>query len=1620
MGSDASAPADPLARLADALTRATRGMRPTPLELAELLWLARQMEPEPADADPEPTATGAPGPEPAEPPAREPLPQPPAAPPRERPPTPPPQPAPTGPRQAHRAPLHLPSPAPGDTGPYRGLLAPAPPMLRHPLDLQRALRPLKRHADAPAGHRLDEHATADRIARLGASPDWWLPVLRPAKERWLRLNLVYDTGPTMPVWRPLMRELHTALAQSGVFRTVSPVRVTPEGTVHGEGTFGPADGRTVTLVISDCMGPQWRPGPAGGRWEATLRRWCRRMPVAVVQPLPEHLWRDTALPTAPGLLTAPSPAAPAAALAFAPYDGDPARFTGRGTVALPVLEAGPRWLANWAALLTSAGGSGVPGSAAPLGSHPAPETRTDLGRLSPEELVLRFRETSSTEAVRLAGHLAVGRPDLPVMRLVQRAVEPDPRPQQLAEIILSGLLTTAPGPPGSYAFRPGVRDLLLRGLPRSSRNRVTDLLARAGGLIEERAGTAPGEFRAVTPAADGTGTEAARGEAFATVRPESVRRLTGAGGRSVPPGVGGRYRLLRRMSPSGALWLAEDPAENRTVVVRLHEPVTDRERRAQFLRETKALKGLDHPNVVTVHEFGIEDDIPYVVMEHLDGIPLNTLAAPNGYHLPAPLTVSIGAQLARALRAARAGWVRHGALGMSRVVLLPDGTVKLSLFEPFLPSNVPRDEDERALGQLMLHLAAGNPQADAESTLRRLPEPLRRPYAKAFSSLLSMPQYGEGMPTLQNDRMLEEARKAYRPRSYSLLGPVTVDVPGRPAELPPPARALLAMLLLRHGRKVTHDELRAGLWAPAEEPKDAMAVLGRLASALRETLGPGAALATLPDGYALHASADRVDLLDFEELERTAAELDARGFARQARDHLDQALALWHDAGPLADVPGPAARTARTRLLQLRLALYRRRAELDLDLGEFERAAADLGELLRAHPARADYRRLLLLALQRLGRVEEALEAFWEYEESGGDDPALLALGHELRRDHADHAEPADAEEPSEYDPDPGHAWTEGPDGLPLGSFPTEDDLPSLLYGPEDAAEDRPLPQDDVPDSLFSAEDAPTASALRAVALFELADGPGDADDVSALGRAVVRLLLAAGLDPDDYELRTEGNGYLVLLRVGVPELGFLSVTLREFRDRVAETGRLRWRVTFAEPSDDDPELWRAAEGFPDHVLDESGALGVVTFPDALRIGLAAGGLLDGVPVLATRFGPANGWYVVAPVPAAGAVEPIQGPFRLPAGVPLPEPAGRTRAVVFTAYGPGFTLDRPGGDSFYYEVDLTRRRLELTELGPTVNGVPAFTLTGEAGWRIEDPVRAVPDASRRAPSALVVEHVRDSLGMVSPLYPPRRAAEAHARLEEVVRDHPPSGYAVTWQGSLTPTRGSLVAPPREEVDGELVEALRTADAVLLGFDGVLTRLYGRRGADRDGATPVQKAAHHLSREYGGGESGSYLPPLDLLRARRSISGSRLERDVRLLETTAVQDAEPVANAELLLRTLADKGLPLAVVTDCSTEAATLYLARRRLLEELAGGVHGRDRLDRPLMPHPRRILQAVAGLGVPPDRCLMIGTGDAEWEAARAAGVVFVYVDAASLEVHRTSVLTSFGLLPLLRAAQSL
>jgi serine/threonine protein kinase len=91
----------------------------------------------------------------------------------------------------------------------------------------------------------------------------------------------------------------------------------------------------------------------------------------------------------------------------------------------------------------------------------------------------------------------------------------------------------------------------------------------------------------------------------------------------------GRYEIISAISQGGmgSVSLARDPQLNRQVAVKLLlETLDSDEWRRRFQREAKALARLDHPNIVTIFDFG-EDDRgrPFIVMEYVRGRHLGEL-----------------------------------------------------------------------------------------------------------------------------------------------------------------------------------------------------------------------------------------------------------------------------------------------------------------------------------------------------------------------------------------------------------------------------------------------------------------------------------------------------------------------------------------------------------------------------------------------------------------------------------------------------------------------------------------------------------------------------------------------------------------------------------------------------------------------------------------------------------------------------------------------------------------------------------------------------------------------------------------------------------------------------------
>jgi diguanylate cyclase (GGDEF)-like protein len=94
-----------------------------------------------------------------------------------------------------------------------------------------------------------------------------------------------------------------------------------------------------------------------------------------------------------------------------------------------------------------------------------------------------------------------------------------------------------------------------------------------------------------------------------------------------------------------------------------------------FRREAALLASVNHPGLVRVHEVGVANDQPYLVMDSVDGRPLSSLVADGP--LPVEQAVQIGVDVATALAAAHAARLVHRDIKPSNILVGADGHARL-------------------------------------------------------------------------------------------------------------------------------------------------------------------------------------------------------------------------------------------------------------------------------------------------------------------------------------------------------------------------------------------------------------------------------------------------------------------------------------------------------------------------------------------------------------------------------------------------------------------------------------------------------------------------------------------------------------------------------------------------------------------------------------------------------------------------------------------------------------------------------------------------------------------------------------------------------------------------------
>lgn len=143
----------------------------------------------------------------------------------------------------------------------------------------------------------------------------------------------------------------------------------------------------------------------------------------------------------------------------------------------------------------------------------------------------------------------------------------------------------------------------------------------------------------------------------------------------------GRYVLdtLLGHGGMGSAWLARDTLLLRRCVIKvLHEtPYHDDDRVERFLREARLTAQLRHEHVVATYDMGVaEDGVPFLVLEHLEGRPLDAVLRADG-PMSVPRCVAIGVQILRGLVAAHAAGVVHHDLKPANIFLTHNGVIKL-------------------------------------------------------------------------------------------------------------------------------------------------------------------------------------------------------------------------------------------------------------------------------------------------------------------------------------------------------------------------------------------------------------------------------------------------------------------------------------------------------------------------------------------------------------------------------------------------------------------------------------------------------------------------------------------------------------------------------------------------------------------------------------------------------------------------------------------------------------------------------------------------------------------------------------------------------------------------------
>ncbi|CAN5712986.1 Stk1 family PASTA domain-containing Ser/Thr kinase [soil metagenome] len=146
---------------------------------------------------------------------------------------------------------------------------------------------------------------------------------------------------------------------------------------------------------------------------------------------------------------------------------------------------------------------------------------------------------------------------------------------------------------------------------------------------------------------------------------------------------GGRYEVIDRAGVGGMaeVYRARDELLGREVAVKVLSERFSRDRSfiERFRREAQSAANLNHPNIVSLYDYGADDGTYFIVMEFIDGRPLDDVIRADGALMPERAS-EIASDVAQALQRAHAGGLVHRDIKPSNIMITSSGETKVTDF----------------------------------------------------------------------------------------------------------------------------------------------------------------------------------------------------------------------------------------------------------------------------------------------------------------------------------------------------------------------------------------------------------------------------------------------------------------------------------------------------------------------------------------------------------------------------------------------------------------------------------------------------------------------------------------------------------------------------------------------------------------------------------------------------------------------------------------------------------------------------------------------------------------------------------------------------------------------------